>query len=490
MGYWYLYSDMGWPHEDGNRSLLKYGENFVLCSPRGNILVTAEQAVVDAVFGSHGTGWGMQKDQAELFTFYGKNVSSTDGEEWRRHRKITTSAFNENTMRSVWDEASRRAGELTFGDGNGLTLAKVRSQFDLLAMQILFVVGFGQDTDLANVPLGHKQSLMESLGFILQHILLTVIFNSLKAPDVILPDTLRRLKLSVKEFGLYMEESVLRHMRSVTAKPEGSKATSLLEAMVRANETGKREQKSGGPKSYLSDSDLYGNIFVFNVAGYETTASSFIFALSYLAAHPQVQDWVAEEIDRYYDRGLDTIPQYSGTYPKLVRCLAVMHETLRHAGPAPMLARGPSGPTELVVTTPTGKRTVTVSPGTQVGFNHYGAHLSPRWGPDALSFKPQRFIQSSSSGEEKLVVPEGPLYAPFMFGPRTCPGKKFSQVEFVAVLARVLANWRVEAARAVGESEEAARRRLMSVVDDKKFNVSAHLKRPEDAGVRFVRRER
>lgn len=486
---------MGWPLEDGNRSLLKYGENFVLCSPRGNILVTAEQAVVEAVFGSHGKGWGMQKDQAELFTFYGQNVSSTDGEEWRRHRKITTSAFNESTMRSVWDEASRRAGELNFGDvdgggGNGLTLATVRSKFDLLAMQILFVIGFGQDTDLTNVPSGHRQSLMESLGFILQHIMLTVIFNSLKAPDILLPDTLRRLKVSVKDLGLYMEESVLQHMRSVTAKPEGSRAVSLLEAMVRANEAGKQEQQTGGPKSYLSDSDLYGNFFVFNVAGYETTASSFIFSLSYLAAYPEVQDWVVEEIDRHYEGDLDTVRNYSDTYPKLIRCLAVMHETLRHAGPAPMFVRSPARPTELLVTTPTGQRSFTVSSGTQVGFNDYGAHLSPRWGPDALLFNPMRFIHSSSPGEEKLVVPQGPLYAPFMMGPRVCPGKKFSQVEFVAVLARVLAGRRVEVVREGGETEEDARRRLLSVVEEKKFNVSAHLKRPEDAKVRFVRRER
>ncbi|KAF1847237.1 putative cytochrome P450 [Cucurbitaria berberidis CBS 394.84] len=492
LGHWYLYTTMGWTTEDGNRSLLKYGENFVLCSPTSNVLVTSEQGIVETVFGSHGK-WAKQQDQSRLFAFYGENVSSTHGDVWRRHRKITASAFNESTMWSVWDEATRRAGELSLVDadvegGNGLTLAMVRSKFDLLAMQILSVVGFGQNTDLTERPTGHQESLMECLGFILQHIILTVVFNSLKAPDFLLPGSLRRLKVSIKKLGLYMKESVLQHVQSAKSKPvHGSKALSLLESMVRANEASKQEQKTGGPRSYLSDSELYGNIFVFNVAGYETTASSFIFALSYLAAHPDMQDWAVEEIDRYYDHDANIIPDYAETYPKLVRCLAIMHETLRLATPAPMLVRYPYVPTEVLVTTKTGARTVTVEPDTLVGFNTTGAHLSPRWGPDALSFNPKRFILPSSSGEEELVVPEGPLYAPFMMGPRVCPGKKFSQVEFVAVLARVLMDWRVEVVRGVGESEEHARLRLMSVVEEKKFNVSAHLKRPEDARVRFVR---
>ncbi|KAF2025334.1 hypothetical protein EK21DRAFT_15519, partial [Setomelanomma holmii] len=61
---------------------------------------------------------------------------------------------------------------------------------------------------------------------------------------------------------------------------------------------------------------------------------------------------------------------------------------------------------------------------------------------------------------EVLSVPESAFFAPWGLGPRVCPGKKFRQVEFVAVLARILAEWRVEIVRNKGEEELEARARL------------------------------
>lgn len=493
LGDWYIYTTMGWPTEDGNRALLKYGENFVLCSPKENVIATAEDQVVEQVFTTRaptqgGVEWRMPGAQSQLFAFYGQNVSSTNGEAWKRHRKITGSAFNERTMEHVWDEAVSRTSMLHLDNSaaNSFSLAKVRSTFDVLAMQILTVVGFGQETELTDVPPGHKLSLMDSLGFIMKNVMLTVLFNSLKTPDAMLPKLLRQLKLSVREFRIYMEESVLRHLQTARTKHEGAggRPTSLLESIIRANEVGKDE----GKKLWLTDSELYGNIFVFNLAGYETTASTFTFALSYLAAYPEVQDWVIEEVDAHCT---NKDPKYAQTYPKLVRCLAIMYETLRLASHAPMFVKTPTATTTIHITPPTQSesRPIEVAPGTLVGFNIFGAHLSPKWGPDAETFSPSRFLSTSSSmSEEKLVVPDTGLYLPWMAGPRVCPGKKFSQVEFVGMLAAILSRWKVEAAREEGESEEEARRRLMEVLKDKYFNVSAHLKRPEEGGVRFVRR--
>jgi cytochrome P450 len=186
-----------------------------------------------------------------------------------------------------------------------------------------------------------------------------------------------------------------------------------------------------------------------------------------------MQDWAAQEILEHYSSSSD----YATTYPKLVRCQAVMYETLRLATHAPVFVKSPTVPARL--TLDGSSKAVTVSPGTLVGFNMQGAHLSQRWGADVLAFDPRRFITTTASGAEKLQVPEGPVYAAWMMGPRVCPGKKFSQVEFVAVLAAVLKQWRVKVE---------GRERLMSVLARKRFNVTCHIERPEEGCVRFVKR--
>ncbi|KAJ8108858.1 hypothetical protein OPT61_g7878 [Boeremia exigua] len=412
---------------------------------------------------------------------------------------LRTESFSERTMAGVWRESKRQTKALTatLEQERERSLGRVRSTFDVLAMQVLAVVAFGQENELTTLPKGHKMTLMDSMGFILKHILLTVVFNSLQAPDFLLPSVLRKLKTSVAEVRLYMQELVLSHMQSSSAfKPvaSGSRPLSLLSAMVHANEVERQGENEGKPRSYLTESELYGNIFVFNLGGYETTASTLTFALPFLALNPDIQSWVAEETDLHNKHSTkagdeDSDADYSSVYPHLLRTRALMYETLRLASPAPLFVKTPLIPVDIDITTPSGPRTITVKPGTLMGMNQYGAHLSPRWGDDAETFDPKRFISVDEKGEEKFHVPEGPAYSAWMVGPRMCPAKKFSQVEFAGIIAELLRDWRVEIVRKDGESEGVARQRVQALLrDEKYFNVSAHLKRPEAAGVRFVRR--
>ncbi|OSS45979.1 hypothetical protein B5807_08323 [Epicoccum nigrum] len=509
LGAWYLYTTMGWPTEDGARSVRLYGENFVLCSPADNILVTSEPAVVDKVWTEPRDLWRMLESQSQLFTFFGQNVTSTAGAEWKRHRKVTVQAFGERTMSQVWGEARRqtRALKATLPEREqALSLGGVRSSFDVLAMQVLGRVLFGQEktSGLDQVPAGHTMSLMESMGFIMQHVLLTVVFNSLRAPDLLLPGVLRKLKTSVKELRLYMEELVA-HVQadkpSFSVDNARARPTSLLQAMVHANEAEKHTDMTIDSKerqrSHLTSSELYGNIFVFQLGGFETTASTLTFALPFLALHPDIQSWIFDEISQNTTKQAgDDDKDYTTTYPHLPRTLALMHETLRLASPSPLFLKTPLVPTPINVTTPSGLRRITIAPGTLVGMNQYAAHLSPRWGADAESFDPRRFIRvDQATGREKLEVPKlgadnkGPVYAPWMVGPRACPARKFSQVEFCAIMVELLAEWRVELLKGDGESEGQARERVGKVLrEEKYFNIGAHLKRPEAAGVRLVRR--
>ena len=122
-------------------------------------------------------------------------------------------------------------------------------------------------------------------------------------------------------------------------------------------------------------------------------------------------------------------------------------------------------------------------------------HTHPRhWGADSLLWRPSRWIVSDRVGlkagldAETLFVPAQGTYFPWSDGQRNCPGKKFSQVEFVAVIATLLHEHRVKVERKVGESEEQAQRRVLETVDDSAVRMLLQMKDPERVAVTWTRR--
>lgn len=123
-------------------------------------------------------------------------------------------------------------------------------------------------------------------------------------------------------------------------------------------------------------------------------------------------------------------------------------------------------------------------------------HAHPRyWGADSLSWRPARWIVLDPLGgkagldAESLVIPVQGTYFPWSDGQRNCPGKKFAQVEFVAVIANLFHGHRVLPERMVGESEEGARRRVLETVDDSAVKMLLQMKDPARVSVRWMRRE-
>lgn len=73
------------------------------------------------------------------------------------------------------------------------------------------------------------------------------------------------------------------------------------------------------------------------------------------------------------------------------------------------------------------------------------------------------------------------MFNPWTHGPRVRPGKKFAQVEFVAVIARLLKNGKVKPKLKDGEKIERAIVRIREVVQDSELDVTLHMKHPERA---------
>lgn len=119
-----------------------------------------------------------------------------------------------------------------------------------------------------------------------------------------------------------MEESLEKgrqNLRHESAGP-GNLLSALVHSLGEAKETS-TYRKEGSTVSLLSRADALGDIYVFSLAGHETTGNALTFAISLLAAHPEVQAWVQEEIDSVYGN-CDGSPYE--LFPRMKRCLAVM----------------------------------------------------------------------------------------------------------------------------------------------------------------------
>lgn len=131
-------------------------------------------------------------------------------------------------------------------------------------------------------------------------------------------------------------------------------------------------------------------------------------------------------------------------------------------------------------------------------------HTHPRyWGPDSLVWRPSRWIQQSSKpspaltqhdltnrlSHEQLLTPEKGTFIAWSEGARNCPGKKFAQVEFVATVATLFRQHRVQpVVKAGGETLDQAREKVLNVVKDSNVELLLQMRDPHSVAVSWIRR--
>jgi cytochrome P450 len=121
------------------------------------------------------------------------------------------------------------------------------------------------------------------------------------------------------------------------------------------------------------------------------------------------------------------------------------------------------------------------------------AHTYPReWGNDSLEWRPQRWIinqlGSNDLETEAIMTPTPGTYFPWSQGIRICPGKKFIQVEFVAIMAALFYEHRSEPVPLAGESPKEAEARALKVADDTCQGLLHHMRRPEAVSIRWSKK--
>ncbi|OAQ85151.1 cytochrome p450 domain-containing protein [Purpureocillium lilacinum] len=220
----------------------------------------------------------------------------------------------------------------------------------------------------------------------------------------------------------HMAQSILSRRKDFVQLPIGSKILCFLGENILTAGNG-----AFGPSQFLREDEIAGNLFVFTAAGYDTTANTMTYAVGLMAAYPQWQAWLQDELDRVLGSkavGESRILPYTTYFPKLKRCLAVMMETLRLYPALIHISRSISHDQAI---SKEGENYIIPGPCT-VYINNAGLHHAREdWGNDAGDFRPSRWLTLNSDGTEaELITPARGTFLPWSGGPRMNRPEQFA----------------------------------------------------------------
>ncbi|XP_025411625.1 probable cytochrome P450 6a14 [Sipha flava] len=178
----------------------------------------------------------------------------------------------------------------------------------------------------------------------------------------------------------------------------------------------------------LTEELIAAQVFVFFLAGFETSSTTLSFCLHEMAVNQEIQSRVYNEINETADKyGLPLSYEAISSMDYLEQCLK---ETMRKYPPVQALSRVCTKPYRMP------GMDVDVDVGTAVLIPVYAIHHDPRYYAEPDTFDPERFARDGSAR------PAG-TYLPFGDGPRICIGMRFAMVEMKLALAQFLHSYSV-----------------------------------------------
>jgi cytochrome P450 len=191
-----------------------------------------------------------------------------------------------------------------------------------LALNVLMAAGFGKRFGFeggahATEPGDTMGLYRDALRIVLRNLFRAIITSMLMGlPSWAMSEKLLKMKWALKEVDDYIFK-MMEEERNGVSKKLLSEQDNLMSVLLKASDDGGR--------SGLSDKEIIGNLFIYNVAGHDTTANTIAYAVTLLATDIGLQGWLREEINSVFG-GEESVEKwnYETAFPRLKRCFAVM----------------------------------------------------------------------------------------------------------------------------------------------------------------------
>lgn len=341
----------------------------------------------------------------------GDGLFLSEGDFWRRQRRIAAPAFQHNRIAGLVDLMGAEAGAMA-EQWRKQSGQSQNEPFDVAAemMALTFTI-ISRSMFSLNVA-----NEIETVRRMAQHVVSArpSVLDMLGFPQWIPRLHSKDFRVAVKAF----DELVARILaeRRASGADRGDLLSMLLSA--RDPETGEG----------MTDKQLRDEVLTILLAGHETTANALTWCWCLLAQNPEAETRLHEELERVL--GGRTPRREDIAELKYTRM--VIEETLRLYPPAYVIARTAEKEDWMG-----GAR---IRPGSSVIINIYVVHRNPNLWPEPERFIPERFTPEETAKRHRFA------YLPFGGGPRICIGAGFAVTEATAILATLAQRHRLRLA--------------------------------------------
>ncbi|XP_024379187.1 cytochrome P450 704B1 [Physcomitrium patens] len=362
-----------------------------------------------------------------LGDFLGRGIFLADGEDWRRHRKIASTEFSTRKLRGHSASVFRGEGVKL---ANCLKVAMAADQpveiqdlFLRMTLDSICKVAFGVEIGSLSPDLPDVQ-FAKDFDNAQAHISKRVVrpmFKILRALDIGEEHHFRIATNSVHSFAMDVIAKRRKEIAAAHDAGEEYHRDDLLSKFM-ANLT--QDENS------YDDKELRDVIISFMLAGRDTTAVTLSWFTYEMCCHPEIAD-------KIYEEGVAVIGKHtvveSAVEHLTHEALGQMHYL--HAALSESLRLHPAVPRDgkCVLEEDVLPNGIKVKKGDFVQYVPYSMGRMPfLWGPDALEFKPERWLKD---GVYQSVSPY--IHSAFQAGPRICLGKDSAYLQLKVTAALI-----------------------------------------------------
>ncbi|CAG9785903.1 unnamed protein product [Diatraea saccharalis] len=382
--------------------------------------------------------------------FFGRNLFSLKGQEWKDMRSTLSPAFTSSKMRLMLPFMVEVGNQMIETLKKKIKDSKTKS-IDVdckdlttrYANDVIASCAFGLKVDsLAEENNDFYKMGKEASTFTFRQILM--FFAMVNFPKLMKMLKITLFKEAVTNFFKHLVKDTMSEREAhqiirpdmIHLLMEAKKGQLTHEEKgVNGNDAGFAtvEESNVGKKNVdkvWTDTDLIAQAVLFFIAGFETVSSAMSFALHELAVNPDVQDKLVAEIRENEKKNGGKFDYNS--IQNMVYMDMVVSEVLRFWPAAIALDRVCTKDYNLGRANDKCDKDYIIHKGESVMIPVWGIHHDPEYYPNPNKFDPERFSEENKHRIQPFT------FLPFGVGPRNCIGSRFALCEVKVMLYQLL----------------------------------------------------